>query len=323
MRRGIKMRILWAVLWRLVIVASILIGGSYLALLIIMNIVLNAPEVSLPSLVGMTEDEAEANVSKLGIKLIVERRFDDNFPKGQILFQDPPANILVKVGRTVKVIVSKGSEEVTVPNVVGMSQRLGEIALREAGLQVGRRVTKHSQQVPEDCIISQEPRPNTVVKRDSQVDLLISLGKPPVIFAMPDIVGMPLDEARAKIEEVGLKLGSISKRRVTDGTDENVVLFSNPEGGEGVEAGTVVSLVVSEKPPPQDALRQAIINYTVPIGLFDQQVSIVVEDLQGEREIFNEIRSPGSRITQVVFVTDNARYRVYINGDLKEERFLN
>jgi len=75
---------------------------------------------------------------------------------------------------------------VTVPNAVGLEQAAAEAAITSGGLAVGTIGHTFSLTVPAGSVISQDPNAGTSVVPGSGVDLLVSLGQPPV--AVPNVV---------------------------------------------------------------------------------------------------------------------------------------
>jgi hypothetical protein len=57
-------------------------------------------------------------------------------------------------------------------------------------------------------------------------------------------------------------------------------------------------------------------------GGSDSQVRIVIVDKYGERELFNGLRSPGSKIEVPVQAAGGARVKIFLNGILVEEQDL-
>ncbi|MEK7383829.1 MAG: hypothetical protein AAB262_11170, partial [Elusimicrobiota bacterium] len=62
--------------------------------------------------------------------------------------------------------------------------------------------------------------------------------------------------------------------------------------------------------------------YELPQSGSDSQVRIVMVDKYGERELFNGLRKPGSKIEVPVQSAGGARVKIYQNGILVEERDL-
>ena len=61
---------------------------------------------------------------------------------------------------------------------------------------------------------------------------------------------------------------------------------------------------------------------TMPNGTTRPQVRIVIVDKYGERELFNGLRQPGSKIEVPVQAAGGARVKIYLNGILVEEQDL-
>ncbi len=74
------------------------------------------------------------------------------------------------------VVVNPGTGQVTVPDVVGLSESEAETAITSAGLRVGIREELESQSVPLSHVISQLPMGDASVAAGMPVDLVISSG---------------------------------------------------------------------------------------------------------------------------------------------------
>ncbi|KUG53511.1 hypothetical protein AVL62_01590 [Serinicoccus chungangensis] len=95
--------------------------------------------VSVPQVAGRTEQEATAALVDAGLTVTVapERVFDDEVPEGSVVSQAPTSGT-VERGSTVTVVVSRGPELVSVPQVVGRQFTAAEEELVELGLVVER-----------------------------------------------------------------------------------------------------------------------------------------------------------------------------------------
>ena len=93
----------------------------------------NPNEVQIPDLVNKTEEEAEQILKDLKLKLVVKsEEYDENIEKGKIISQDPTykENYKIKEHSEISVIISKGTEKVDVPNVVGKTKEEAEKELK-------------------------------------------------------------------------------------------------------------------------------------------------------------------------------------------------
>ena len=104
-------------------------------------------KVTVPDVSGMTKSQAKTAVEAVGLTLEVEStEYSDTVDRGKIISQSPKANAMSREGRTVKVVISKGSESVQVPNVVGMTENEAVSALEKANLQVAEIKREYNEQ---------------------------------------------------------------------------------------------------------------------------------------------------------------------------------
>ena len=98
----------------------------------------------------------------------------------------PPEGTEVTKGTRVRLLVSQGPEQVTVPDVTGLTRESAEARLRDEGLEVSAE--EQESDVAEGDVISQNPSAGTSVTRGATVTIVVSTGRPQV--DVPDVVGM-------------------------------------------------------------------------------------------------------------------------------------
>src|SRR5688500_15927707 len=98
-----------------------------------MRVALKTREVQVPTLTGLTVNQATAVLAEAGLNLKVEegRRLDPKVPSGQIVTQEPTAGTQRRRDRTVKVWVSAGPRSMVVPALGGESERTGRLRLQQ------------------------------------------------------------------------------------------------------------------------------------------------------------------------------------------------
>jgi hypothetical protein len=96
----------------------------------------------------------------------------------------------------VALVVSSGPANVSVPNVVGLTQAAASAAITNAGLSVGAVTLTNSANVPAGNVISQNPGAGASVAPGSAVALTVSLG--PVLPAGPASMTLSLDKSVVK-----------------------------------------------------------------------------------------------------------------------------
>ena len=106
-------------------------------------------------------------------------------------------------------------------------------AVRTASLDP--KVTEaFSEKVPPGVVISASPVPGSTVGRGSDVALVVSKG--PERYEVPPVVGMTVAEATARIQEVNLKVGKVSKA-YDEKVPEGQVVSAKPGPGREPEEG--------------------------------------------------------------------------------------
>jgi beta-lactam-binding protein with PASTA domain len=139
-------------------------------------------EVHVPNVIGRTLRQGELILTRIGLSVgEVTDVHDDTVPKDHVIDQTPKPREKVNRGTKVNLLVSLGSEEVTIlmpVNLVGLTVDEAAKALREYELSVGNVTTEPSATVPAGRIIRQSPDIGTQVKKGEAVDLLISSGPP-------------------------------------------------------------------------------------------------------------------------------------------------
>jgi len=98
--------------------------------------VLTGLTTKTPSVVGLQENVAQAQVKKRRLKLTVAQRLYSTLPKGTIMSQSPRAGSRMRTGNAITVSVSGGTEQVVVPNLYGLPKAEAIAKLEDLGLLV-------------------------------------------------------------------------------------------------------------------------------------------------------------------------------------------
>lgn len=213
----------------------------------------NPNEVQIPDLVNKTEEEAEQILKDLKLKLVVKsEEYDENIEKGKIISQDPTykENYKIKEHSEISVIISKGTEKVDVPNVVGKTKEEAEKELKDAGL-VPEIIEENDEKVEAGIVLSQEPEDGENVNKGSKVKLVVSKGSAIVKVEVPSLVGKNEQEAKALLAEAGLKANIINDE--DDSKNDGVVLRQSKEAGTQVQEGTTITITVNKVSQAKEA----------------------------------------------------------------------
>jgi beta-lactam-binding protein with PASTA domain len=140
-------------------------------------------EVHVPNVVGRTLRQAELVLTRIGLTVgEVTDVHDDTVPKDHVIDQTPKPREKVNRGTKINLLISLGSEEVTIlmpANLVGLTVDEAAKTLKEYELAVGSVTTEPSMNVPAGRIMRQSPDIGEQVKKGEAVNLIISSGPPP------------------------------------------------------------------------------------------------------------------------------------------------
>jgi eukaryotic-like serine/threonine-protein kinase len=156
---------------------------------------------------------------------------------------------------TVYLLIRTG--DTRVPDVRGKTEAEAIKLSERAGLRVNIQ-KRNNATVPADVVIETRPGPESSVKKDSAVTILVSAG-PTAAQAqasasggdllVPELSGKTLAEARAAAEQVGLRIEV--RRRSNASVPVNTVVESNPPVNAPVKRDSTVVLIVSSGPRPK------------------------------------------------------------------------
>ena len=96
-------------------------------------------QLTLSSYVGKGGEQALSELNDLGFDIDVKYSFSDKVFKGQVITQSPEKAELIGKGSKIELVISKGSEFVFVPNVLGKNKNDASIDLENLGLKVSAK----------------------------------------------------------------------------------------------------------------------------------------------------------------------------------------
>ncbi len=164
-------------------------------------------KVTVPKVTGLELGVARARLSQVGLGVnVVEHRFSDRDPD-TILSQDPKTGSTLRRGDSVDVIVSAGSEEFAMPDVVGDGLLLARGVLESKGLEV--RIEAQPSEQPSDTVLGTNPAPGTMMSTGDVVRLTVASPGPGSSTFLPlDMTGVviKLDPAPVPAGEADVTL---------------------------------------------------------------------------------------------------------------------
>ncbi len=236
--------------WIISLIALIILGavGGYLISSKLLND--NSGDIEVPSLKGMTYEEASDELDSLKLKIVKgDEVYSADIEKGKIVSQSPIAKSKVKEGTKVKVNISKGKKAGLVPDVVGKKFNESDIAslLGQYGFSLGNVTYEESDKYDEGVIISQNPSAGSNQKSGSSVSLVVSKGKKEK-SKVPTLTGLTADQAVQALNDAGLDVGDISYEE-SNVYGKDYVMWQQYSAGTELKKGTSVSIKISKGMP--------------------------------------------------------------------------
>jgi eukaryotic-like serine/threonine-protein kinase len=210
----------------------------------------NGPgNVRVPSVRNLPLERAVKDLSKVDLKVNVDRRPSESVREGFAIETVPREGTSVERGTRVRLFVSSGPEQVTVPDVVGLSRESAEGRLRDEGLTVA--VTDQESDKPEEEVLAQEPAGGSRVDEGTRITITVSKGKQQV--DVPNVVGLSAGDASRQLRAAGLRAVR-RERKVTSEDEDGQVVDQRPAAGVEVDEGDEVVIFVGkfEEPQPEE-----------------------------------------------------------------------
>ncbi|MDQ8701480.1 Stk1 family PASTA domain-containing Ser/Thr kinase [Streptomyces sp. LHD-70] len=199
----------------------------------------------VPALLTKTESQARKALSEAGLDVReVERKYSTNDKRGTVMATDPKAGSRIRDNGRVTLTVSLGPRIVTVPDVKSTQLEKAKNDLRDRGLEPGMVTRQFSDAVERGAVISTDPAASSKVKPGTAVAITVSKGSP---VDIPNVVGDSLDDARAELQEAGLKV-EVAPERVFSEEDKGTIAVQRPGEGARLAHGDTVKLTVSKGP---------------------------------------------------------------------------
>jgi serine/threonine protein kinase len=197
--------------------------------------------VTVPSIVGMQQADASKILQSYNLHLVVAATKNSDKPKGTIIDSYPTVGSAVSSGSDVRVDISAGQNQPTVPPVQGDDLNSAKQAIIAAGFTVGKITQQSSDSVPNGCVISDDPSDGSAADANTAITLVVSTG--PQTTTVPDVKNNSETDAVNALNRLGLS-PTITTIQTQDNTLNNKVKQQDPAAGNNVKPGSVVTITV-------------------------------------------------------------------------------
>ncbi len=226
--------LLWVVMLCL-LGAAALTGGWYLGA---------GRFTAAPTVLGLDRPAAEELLTTQGFTVAAdpEQRFSEDVAAGRVIEQQPRPGDEVRKGSEVTLVLSRGPDRRSVPELVGKTQEQATTALTEIGLAVGV-VTPKFDKTDAGTVLSSDPPAGEPLRPQTSVALVVSKGVE--LLAVPDVRDQSQTAAGKALVAAGF--ASSIKEVFSETVDKGAVLEQSPASGRAPR-GSTVTLQVSKGP---------------------------------------------------------------------------
>jgi len=203
-----------------------------------------------PALVGRSYQKTRKEISKLGFNLKVKGKVKSvSFAKGDIIWQYPLSGQPIKKGRSIWVLVSDGVPTIKIPDTEGILLAEAKQEVISAGAEVGNIVYTYNDSIEKGFVIASSPMKGVTIGKgwDGTIALLVSLGRKPKRFTVPDFRGLTPKEVKRYLESVNLKTPVEIHNGFSIAVGREEVYAQEPKAGVILEEGKVLELYVNSK----------------------------------------------------------------------------
>lgn len=144
---------------------------------VILTISTGKESFSVPDVYGLTEAQADKKLKEKGLVPVHEYPNSDEIESGKVINTAPARDEMVTAGTSVTVYVSSGPQTVTVPNLLGMTEKQAEAALKGAGLKKGSVSYDSSDVYAKDQVIYQNYSVGEKVAGGTAIDITLNQGR--------------------------------------------------------------------------------------------------------------------------------------------------
>ena len=204
---------------------------------------------TVPDVTNQPVETARKMLEDAGFVVGTETQvYNADIQAGNVVSTNPTANSQARKGSTVNLNVSRGTEQVTVPDLKNQTSDEAMRTLSNLGLtgQIGDPV--YSDEVEKDRVASQDTAAGTTVNKGDTIVIHLSQG--PEEVNVPNVQGMDFESARDRLENAGF---TVSLQWVDNSAATNTVIRQSVTGT--AEKGTNITLTISngpkEEPTPE------------------------------------------------------------------------
>ncbi|MDR2136309.1 MAG: PASTA domain-containing protein [Treponema sp.] len=286
---------------------GLLVFVGLIAVSIFFIAVRGAEETMVPDVRGKELTEALLELQQKELYPRISLRYtQSSFDKGLVLEQDPNFGALVKAGRRISLVVSRGVLVNTVEDYRGRDINDVRMDLQAMFAEAGASglaplslkeplMYDYSDEAP-GTILQQKPEPGSGISGPTVLEFVVSRGPENAIITVPRFTGLNVADALALLGREGLDF-VFSLRPSRAGETGGTVVYQEPPAETQASANTPVSLLVNIPPEVPEGELFGLFSYTVPMNPYPLAMRLEALAPGGEREQLINIPYRGGNFT--------------------------
>lgn len=212
-------------------------------------------EVTVPTLKGLTKEEAEESLKTLGLELVDRGTEASDEKEGTIIGVEPKEGMKVKIGSKVNIITSSGGEKLKMQDFKESDLETVKIFLTRN--EIDFDITNdYSDEIEEGLVISTKPGKNEEISKETKVLITVSLGRKVKRATVKDVAGLSEGEAKQRLSDFEVEV------QYKETVEENQVgiVMSQTNSGKNLEVGSTIRITVGKKAEEKEININEIIN---------------------------------------------------------------
>jgi serine/threonine-protein kinase len=154
----------WQILIAVMLIFCALTGGI---------IYLQSQFTFVPSVEGMARDDAKAALEKAELTMGIDHKeYSEEIPKGAVISQSPTGGKIQKKHTVIHLVISKGSNKVTVPDLIGRTADDARETIKSSHLKVNVETTSNI--LKKSGVVDQSPKAGSRVTRGTTVTITVN-----------------------------------------------------------------------------------------------------------------------------------------------------
>ena len=243
----------------------------------------------VPNILGYTVEEANQleGIKDIFTIEVVGTLNDDHYQPGQIVQQDPAADVVRYSNFVIQVYICAERQEIAMPDLLGNVYQTAKMKLQQYDLNLRvDREEAFSDEFPAGQVMATDPVRGTVLKKGDSIMLTVSKG--PEKITVPSFVGMTYTKAKEEAEKLGLKVGTPEYRYYDPFASEGDVLEQSISSNTQVQGGTEIVFTVYGTPGQQT--RSVRVQFLIP-DKFSEEDTVRVEFIMDDKVVDTKIVS--------------------------------